>query len=272
MAQLHGDAEGAEARAAELETRIAHLTRELEEAHEIKLEVASQGDLFTDRVATLSRVVETARSRLEGVQSAVAASREELRLARQEEMTAQDLHGSLATRQAALSRMEADREGVDPVVQAILASPRDGVLGILADFLDAKGDLSKTVESYLGIHLRALVVRDTGIAMKLAQWFREEWTGGGGLIVLPLDRVPPSEGSGGLFSQVSAKGEGAPWVRALLEGIDLDETITGTLRGRGGRVASDGSWVEAGGVLRFGNPLGTTGLLERRDRLRRLQV
>jgi chromosome segregation protein len=168
--------------------------------------------------------------------------------------------------------MEADREGVDPVVQAILASPRDGVLGILADFLDAKGDLSKTVESYLGIHLRALVVRDTGIAMKLAQWFREEWTGGGGLIVLPLDRVPPSEGSGGLFSQVSAKGEGAPWVRALLEGIDLDETITGTLRGRGGRVASDGSWVEAGGVLRFGNPLGTTGLLERRDRLRRLQV
>ncbi len=276
IAQLQGDADAAQARQAELEERIGLLGAELQEARDALTEAASQGDLFTDRLEGLRKGLEEARSKLDATRREVGDAREALDRARDEEMRAQDLFGALAARRSALARMERDREGVDPAVRALLSDPPDGVLGILADFLAAEPEFSQTVEAVLGVLLRAVVVRDTKVALDLVRWFRKEWKGGGGLVVLPLDRAPEGEDKGGLLSRVEARGAGAPWVRALLRGFELDDdgasAVASAGKASGTRVSKDGSWVDRHGVFHLGNPLGSTGLLERKEHLAALAL
>ena len=67
------------------------------------------------------------------------------------------------------------------------------------------------------------MVESVSEADRLRSWFQEGWEGGGGLIVLPLDRVPDTSGNGGLLSRLEATGRGAPWVQALLSDIEMVE-------------------------------------------------
>jgi len=274
IARLHGDAAAAETRGTELERRREHLEHELIEARETLSEVVSQGDLFTDRVAALERDTELATRALEEALAGVGLAREELQVARSDELRAQDRHGSLAARSKALTEMERDREGADGAAQAVLADRRDGVLGTLIESLQVPTELARTVDAVLGVHLRALVVRDSKVAATLARWFVDEWKGGGGLIVLPLDRVPEATGGGGLLDRLTLKGPGAPWARALLAGVELadagGERASPPSAADGDRVSSDGAWFESRGVFRIGNPFGASGQLEKKAGLKKL--
>ncbi len=271
-AQLQGDAESAEAQAAELERRLERLARELEEADEAASDIASQGDLFSGRMQELADGVESARAGVESARTDLARAREELEAARAEERRLTDAAASLAARKDALERLERDREGVEPVVKAALELGDDAVLGPLADFLRADAELAGAVESYLGAMARALVVRDGAAVGRVRRWFAEEWSGGGGLILLSLDRVPgsASTASGSLLERVEATGEGAPWVRALLDGVSLVADDALDAPDAGERVAASGTVVERSGVIRIGNPVGAAGLLERKERLEAL--
>jgi len=275
VAQLQGDASAAEARGAELEARVTHLEQELLEARRLQAEVAAQGDLFTDRVAALEDEAARGRAQLEELLNSLTRAREVLREARAEEMRVRGLQGELGARASALRRMEKDQEGMDPAVQKVLGLGMEGVVGILADAIEGDPDLSRTVEAVLGAHLKALVVEDSSVAVRLAHWFRDEWKGGGGLIVLPLDRVPDRAGSGSLLDRLELSGPGAPWARVFLDGVDLVAEDSDAMAAQGTgrlRVGSGGGWVEAQGVFRVGNPFGSGGILERRDRLRELEV
>jgi chromosome segregation protein len=273
IAQLQGDADAAETRGQELEDRLTLLGNELSEARLALSEATSQGDLFTDQLESLLQTLEAARRDLDGMQGEMEAAHEAFDRARDREMEAQDSFGTVSARYSALSLMEKDREGADPAVQAVLAESRDGVLGVLADFLSSAPEYAGTLEAVLGTLLNAVVVRDTRVAVKLSRWFMEEWDGGGGLIVLPLDRVPPGEDSGDLVREVRAEGAGAPWVRALLRGFDLDGESAAPLAGASAqRVARGGAWVERGGALHLGNPSGSTGVLERREQVAELET
>jgi chromosome segregation protein len=268
-AQLEGDAEAADAQAAELDRRLEHLTAELDEAAKTLTDLTSQGDLFSGRVDDLGTGVEEARRAVEAASRAVAQARRDLDDARSVEIEATDRASSLGARRAVLERLERDREGVGPAVKAALELGDSGVLGTLSDFVDTHSDLARAVEAYLGPLARALVVRDGPAVGRLHNWFVEVWEGRGGLILLPLDRVPSSArgASGSLLDKVGAKGEGAPWVRALLDGVRLmdDDSVHG-----GGHegVAVSGTVVERRGVVRLGNPVGATGVLERKEELR----
>jgi len=105
---------------------------------------------------------------------------------------------------------------------------------------------------------------------RLQAWFGTEWKGGGGLILLPLDRVPDSAdtASGSLLDAVVVSGEGAPWVRAFLDGVALLEGEATGDASASGAVARDGTVRERSGAVRIGNPLGVTGVLERRESLK----
>jgi chromosome segregation protein len=268
-AQLEGDAEASEAQAAELERRLERLGVELEEAANALTDLQSQGDLFSGRVEDLARAVEEARASVEAASALVAGARREMEESRSAELLAADRAASLGARRAALEQLERDREGVEPVVKAALALGDGGVLGTLSDFVTAEAPLARAVESYLGAMARALVVRDSDTVERIHRWFDDAWGGGGGLILLPLDRVPESaaQAGGSLLGRVRATGEGAPWVRALLDGVDVVER--GSLHaGSGDRVAASGAVVERRGVVRLGNPVGATGLLERKEQLR----
>jgi chromosome segregation protein len=270
-AQLEGDAEACDAQAAELERRIERLGEELDEASRELTHLTSQGDLFSSQLDDLVATVETARAEVQRCAETLAGARRVLEGAREREMAAADRASSLGARRAALEQLERDREGVEPVVKAALGLGDEGVLGTLSDFIRADAGPAgpaRAVEGYLGAMARALVVRDGAALRRVHAWFTDGWEGGGGLVLLPLDRVPEGGGgaAGSILSRVEAVGQGAPWVRALLSGVDLVDELD--LEGEGERVSATGAVVERRGVVRLGNPGGATGLLERKEQLR----
>ncbi len=271
-AQLEGDAEAADAQADELSRRLERLGRELGEASDALSDLASQGDLFSGRLDDLRGATDRAREAMEAAATACDASREALEVSRAAEVAAADRAAGLEARRAALAALERDREGMEPVLQAVLDADLPGVYGPLIDSVRAGAEAARAVEAWLGPLGRALVVADRAAAARVEEWFDGKWTRGGGLIVLPLDRVPAGAKGGSLLRSARPDGPGAPWIEALLGGVDLVEG-TGLLESDGGpRVSASGHVVEASGAVRLGNPTGTGGLLERREELERLET
>ena len=260
-AQLQGDSEASDDQAEELERRLVRAREELESTAEKLSDLASQGDLFSGRLDELAREVDAARGVLDSRVRELEAARAELERLREAERAAVDLAAGIGARVEALERLERDQEGVEPVVRAALTRSDDGVLGTLADFIEGSTAAVAAAEAYLGSMARALVVRDAAAVRSLTSWFGTDWRGGGGLILLPLDRIPDvSRASGGLLESVTPRGEAGGWVRALLDGVELD--------------ASGGASVPVTvhrGVVRMGNPAGASGILERKERLKALR-
>jgi chromosome segregation protein len=262
-AQLEGDADASSAQAEELERRLARLGEDLEAASAELTELATQGDLFASRVDELSGALQSATGRFELRGLELKAARAEYEAARASDREVGDREALLAGRVAALEGLDREGAGLEPVVQGALMRGDAAVLGTLADFIEAPAGPSAAAAAYLGSLADALVVRDRGAIDRTLQWFREEWRGGGGLVLLPLDRVPAgaASASGGLLARVTAKGEGAPWVRVLLDGVELSES------------SADASPVtESRGVVRVGEPARASGVLERREELRRVRA
>ena len=255
-AQLEGDAQASDAQAEELGHRLVRVAGDIEAAVDALSEIESQGDLFSDRLDELSGALQAAQEEVDVCLSAATTAREELdaTLVAEREAVARAAAGE--ARKTALERLERDQEGLDPVVKAALALGDAGILGTLADFIEADAKVTAALESHLGCLTRALVLRDRGGVERITSWFAESWTGGGGLVLLPLDSVPSMSGDGGgLFGEVRAHGDGEAWVHALLEGVEAS-TVDGV------------AVTEARGVVRVGNPAGASGMLERKEELR----
>jgi chromosome segregation protein len=261
-AQLEGDADASEAQAEELGRRIEQVDAELASASETLTDLESQGDLFSGRVEDLADTVGSSRAAMETAETAVAEGRARFEAARAEEREAAAEAAALSARRSALERLQEGWEGVQPVVKAALGLGDDGVLAPLSDYVEGDADTMRAAEAYLGTLATALVVRDSETLERIVAWFRQQWSGGGGLIALPLDRVPATAAaSGGLLARLTIRGAGAPWVRALLDGVELSDW------GREGVPVT-----ERGGVVRIGDPGGGSGVLERKEELRGLAV
>lgn len=295
QAQLRGDAEAAAAREEEMASRLRLLEEEADVARKELAEMDGQGDLFTDRLQALAVTAEGAKEAVETGRGRLETLRRGVDEARTAEMEVQDRRSALAGRVGALERLEADREGMDPVVRALLAEGIEGVHGPLVDSLRASREVAEEVERTLGLLARAVVVRDASVAAAVGRWFAarsgsREGSGrkeggrkgaaGGGLLLLPLDApgldTPGLEASAGeageetrgaggtpdgeesLLGAVHPHGPGAPWVRRLLAGARRDGG-TGGVR-------------DARGVVHLGNPAGGGGLLERREQLEALRL
>ena len=274
IAQLRGDIDAARAQTQDLQLRLQHLEEERERAGEALRDLAAQGDLFTDRIAQLTVEADRTREAVEVAGAAVDRVRTEADGVRRSELEAEDQAAALETRLRALERMERDREGMDPVLKSLLSDPPAGVRGVLADFLSAPPRVMAAVEAYLGVLSRGVVVEDETAALRLVEWFRKEWRKGGGLVILPLDRVPETSGSGGLLERLEVHGVGAPWLRALLTDVDYqdgDGDPSTLLPATAEAVSAAGLVLTRPGLVRVGNPLGATGLLERRGELEELR-
>lgn len=257
-AQLEGDAEASDGQARELERRLEQVARELETTSGTLSDLESQGDLFSGRLGDLSDALEKARADGEACAAAVEEGRELSDRARDEDRAAADRAATLEARRTALEGLERDREGVEPVVRAALELGDAGILGVVSDFIDADVSATVAVEAYLGTLTTALVVKDGAALDRTLQWFTKRWEGGGGLIVLPLNRVPDGAGgSGGLLESIKVYGDGAPWVRVLLDGVETPDGGTAEI-----------PVTEHGGIVRVGNPSGGSGVLERKEQLR----
>ena len=265
-AQLEGDEEAAESQAAELERHLQRIDTELSDASDALSDLESQGDLFTGRISGLEGAVEEARAQLDSAQAALGNAKPSLETARRGELEAVRAAQGIEAELAALEALERGQEGIDPVAKAALALGDPDVVGSLLDFIEAPAELGPVVEAYLGTLAKALVVRDSRTADRLIRWFSEDWQGGGGLILLPLDHVP-DKATGTLLESVHAIGEGAPWVEALLGEVDLVDSAEVEAPPARNRLLRDGTLLDPRGLIRVGTPSVISGRLERKDRL-----
>lgn len=264
-AQLEGDADASESQAAELERRIQRIGSELSDASSALSEIQSQGDLFSDRLSGLESDVEVAREAFGRATATLAEIRQTLGDARETEARATMVEQRVAVELEALRAMDEREEGGEAVLRAAMALGDAGVLGPLAEYIEAPPEAAQAVERVLGPLADGLVVESTAVALRLVDWFREEWKGGGGLVLLPLDEVPSSSSSGGaggaLLESITVSGVGAPWVNALLAGVGSIGTAGETFAG---------ALVDPRGVVQIGSPMGGSGALERKERIRAL--
>ncbi len=277
QAHLEGEATSAEGQAAELERNLDRLRAELDEASDAMTDVANQGDLFADRLARLEEAVAEAQEEVARAKESVVAAREALEEGRQRERGQGETVSALEARIDALEGMERAQEGMEPTVKAALALGDDGILGTLGDSLGGDPEVVRAVESYLGPLIQGLVVRDGETVSRLLGWYREEWAGRGGLVLFPLDRVTGDDEGlrGTLLDALILDGPGASWVRKLLGGIELDRGEFSPAAGKAGKarevLSLSGAAVDHRGVVRLGSPLGSSGILERRERVKRLR-
>ncbi len=261
-AQLEGDADASESQAAELERRIERIVRELSDASSALSEIQSQGDLFSDRLSGLESDVENERTAFGQATAALSDLRESLAEAQESEARAAMAEQRVAVELEALRALAEREEGGDVVLRAAMALGDAGVLGPLADSIEAPPEAAQAVERLLGPLADGLVVESTAVALRLVDWFGEKWDGGGGLVLLPLDEVPTVSSPGGaLLESITVDGVGAPWVNALLADVGLVGAAEGSFTG---------GLVDARGVVQVGSPLGGSGALERKERIRAL--
>ncbi|MEX2526401.1 MAG: chromosome segregation protein SMC [Gemmatimonadota bacterium] len=273
-AQLEGDEAAARDQALELERRLAHLEMELGEASRSLDELRGQGDLFADEVGRVTSEVEATRNRVQASREALQEARDQWEVARAQERAASDRLGAVSARLEALERLERDREGTEPAVRAALVAHPTDVLGILADFLSGPAPVMRAVELHLGALTHALVVVDRAAAARVAEWFNGEWSGGGGLVLLPAQQFPGSGGdaAGPPPSGLEFREPGEGWLRHLVGGLEVGDTdsLEPSPQGRD-RVRPDGISVDRHGMVRVGNPMGARGILERKEEIRALQ-
>ena len=265
-AQLEGDADAAEGQAGELERRLQQIETELKDASDALSDLESQGDLFTGRIGGLEGGVEEANAQLDSARAVLADAKASLEMAWRRELQTVRAAQGIEAEVTALEALDRGLEGIDPVAKAALALGDAGIVGSLLNFIEAPAELGSAVEGYLGTQAKALIVRDSQTADRLVRWFSEEWQGGGGLILLPLDQVP-DKGAGTLLESIRAVGEGAPWVEALLGEVDLVDAVGMKGRSVRQRLLQDGTILDRRGLIRVGTPSVISGRLERKDRL-----
>jgi len=234
------------------------------------------------RLAELEASAETEASahaaldaRVEGARSAEQDLRDRLRRER-------DLVGALESEVSStgavasgLASMLAEGKDLPPVVADLLEElgPGQGIVGVLADALDAPRELRQVVESHLGPLLSAVLVRDWKVVRVVREWL-EGRDADEGIVLLPVDPGPQRSAvrpAGGLAGHVTLSGPGGEWARVLLGDVEVsaDDQIGPR---EGAWVAADGSGQDERGVVRLGRPTAGAGALRRRGELAELEV
>ncbi|HEX7089246.1 MAG TPA: AAA family ATPase [Longimicrobiales bacterium] len=179
LAHLESTAAAAEARAVEAEARLERLRGEQEEVAAELSRLEEQGDLFTQRARELASSRESLEAERQAGAERLEAARAEESRARQALIAAEDLVNRLAKQLAAEEALARDFAGLAPATAAVLErrGELEGVLGPLAEFLDADEARAALIEGTLGSLLQVLVVRDPAAADAVRRWM-EEWQGG----------------------------------------------------------------------------------------------
>jgi chromosome segregation protein len=281
-AAAEGERAAAERRQAEAAERIGRLAEQ-------EAQLAGDLAMLDEQTELWSGQGDTLRDRLDAAIDAAERAREEIRVLRGRESAlrdglraADDRLSRLTAQVSAREALERSYEGFSPAVSALMGLKEarfPGILAPLADFVratTADAATASAVESFLGTLLQALVVRDLAAARYVRRWFREEWDGGGTLLLLPLDapgvREAVSNPDAAARLGVAGHGAASAWVETFLHGlivVEGEDALEGY--GRGARVDGLGDTVDPRGVIRLGQPISGEGILARREALARLR-
>ncbi|MDR0786913.1 MAG: chromosome segregation protein SMC [Gemmatimonadota bacterium] len=241
--------------------------------------LAGELALVMDQTELWETQSEEIRDRLDEVTDAARDTKEEVRLfraresrARDELRIAEDRAVTLVSQVEARDALERSYEGFSPAVAAIMGAPESfpGVHGPLADFIDRSGDPCSFggIEMFLGPLLQALVVEDFATVRAIRRWFREEWSTGGTLVLLPLEALSAADMTAG-----AATTGGGAWVDLLLAEAEVipDDPLTEFIAGRN-RIGEAGDVVDLRGVVRLLEREAGQGILSQRAALQQLRA
>ena len=234
--------------------------------------------------ARLAELEETARRHVESVEALevrIAESkavhqelRERLRRERDRLGALESEVGSIGAVAAGLASTLAEGTDLPPVVADLTRElgSDEGILGVLADAIEAPRDLRSAVESHLGPLLGAVLVRDWKAVRLVRQWMGDR-DGGEGVVLLPVDPGPRKTegGSGGLAAEVRLSGPGRAWAHSLLADVELASGDALAPRDRAW-VSPDGAGQDERGIVRLGRPTAGEGVLRRRGELSELEA
>jgi chromosome segregation protein len=213
---------------AEAQATIARATAKLEGFDRRTLEMTTRKDKLSLEEEELRALLDEHRAREQSASSLVAelesgkaVSRDDQARAEEDllafrlrvgesERTLEQGRGDLAkirSRMHALVEVIEKREGVGKGARALLASPDEAVCGMLADRIEAPGELIPALAALLGANLENVVVRDVGRGMELLADLAKNGTGRATILPLTVRRVvggaptlpppaPESEGDG----------------------------------------------------------------------------
>ena len=282
LAQVIRDAGALEAEGEAIRERTREWERELERREE---EVAGLRRTVSDsesRLKKLEEAVEQAVAAHGALESKVVEARSADQDLRENLRRGRDLVGALESEVSStgavasgLASMLAEGRDLPPVVADLLADlgPGEGIVGVLADTLDAPRDLRPAVESHLGPLLNAVLVRDWKAVRVVRDWL-EGREAEEGIVLLPVDPGPRRSvdgASAGLAGRVALNGPGETWARFLLSDVEVSSDSQLVARD-GAWVTSDGSGQDERGVVRLGRPTAGAGALRRRGELMELEA
>ncbi len=269
-ADLQAARDAGRAEAKELERRLA----------DAKARLVSLSAAVDDKTRTAEdarREAGLAKERLEELRAELDASRDRLREAEAGRDSLRADQAGLAERvRVAEARIEtlipliSGEEGLGPAVQAALERAEElGIQGVLGRSIDVAEPFAESAEAYLGDFMQGLLVNDEAAAERIRSWFLNEYEGPGGLVLLPLSRLPASgQADLPLPAGVRAADPAASWVKHLLLGVKLSEAPPSFGDAWIGRRES----LDAFGVTRLGPPDASGGPLARRAELERTRA
>ena len=269
IAAAEGERAAAERRRRDALDRATEITTQLEQVRLDLSATSDQTELWDAQAEDVRELVARAGEAVDQARETLTVLRGREQRAREEARAVDDRVSTLTAQLDAREAVERGYEGFSPAVTAIMAAKArfPGVRGPLADFLSDSTDRSQAVEGYLGPLLQALVIEDLATARSIRKWFREEWTEGGSILLLPLEALPSVSGS------VNAEATPSQWVDLLLADFVADSSDPlATLDRSAVRAGPMGETVDKRGVIRLARAEEGQGILGRREALGRLRA
>lgn len=269
IAAGEGERAGAETRGRDAREQLLQLRADLERVEHELAQMHGQTELWEAQSEEVREALERATEEVDVVREEVRVNRSRETRARDDLRAAEERWTALTTQVGAREALERSYDGFAPAVAAIMSAGDafPGVHGPLADYIRESGDDAKlrSLESYLGPMLQALVVEDLAAARAIRDWFRSEWTEGGTLVILPLEALPRR-------AEGAERIDGKRWAAQLLEHVEIvsDDPLR-DLPGNHDRIGPRGDIVTAAGVVRLGDGAAEQGILARREALQRLR-
>ncbi|NNK47699.1 MAG: chromosome segregation protein SMC, partial [Gemmatimonadetes bacterium] len=282
LAQVIREAGALEAEGEAVRERTREWERELERRTEQIEGLQGTVGESMGRMAELEEAHERAAAHHTALESKVAEARVADRDLREQLRRARDLVGALESEVSStgavasgLASMLAEGKDLPPAVADLLAEmgTEEGVLGVLADALEAPRDLRTAVESHIGPLLSAVLVRDWKTVRVVRDWLGGR-DGEEGVVLLPVDPGPrraSGEPLSGLAQRVALTGPGKAWALFLLGEVEVGADDHLGPR-EGAWVTADGSGQDERGVVRLGRPTAGAGALRRRGELVELEA
>jgi len=274
LSVLEAERETLDGRTRDREAELSRRRGEIERAAAVKAKLEEEV-CGAEQEATLSLAeVQARRAATEEARVAMERGREAVRAARER---LGGLEGQLAaeqTREAGIRDLLSAGKDLPPTVAALLQERGSisGVLGVLADCVEAPRELAGAVEAHLGRTLYGVVVQDWKTVAAVRGWLKQR-EGDDGVLLLPLEPGPtersaaaPAGAGTKLLDRVKVRGPGAPWVRALLDGVTVRSGAEFAPASEAW-VLPDGCGQDRRGAVFLGRPTGGAGAVERRSEL-----